>query len=41
MVFDALLLPIRHVIDLQKKKAANGMLLAAFKLAFGGLGSIE
>ncbi len=40
MVFDALLLPIRHVIDLHKKKAANCMLLAAFKLAFGGAGGI-
>jgi hypothetical protein len=28
------------VIDLHKKKAANGMLLAAFKLAFGGAGGI-
>jgi hypothetical protein len=41
MVLDALLLPFRQVIDLQKKKAANGMSLAAFKLASGGLGSIE
>ena len=40
MVLYALLLPIRHVIDLPKKKAANGMLLAAFKLAFGGAGGI-
>jgi len=29
---------IGKAIDLQKKKAANGMLLAAFKLAFGGAG---
>jgi hypothetical protein len=26
---------IAEALDLQKKKAANGMLLAAFKLAFG------
>jgi len=32
---------IIKTLDLQKKKAANGMLLAAFELAFGGLGSIE
>jgi len=38
MVFDALLLPIRRVIDLPKKKAANGMLLAAFELVYGGAG---
>jgi hypothetical protein len=38
MVFDALLLPIRHVIDLPKKKAANGMLLAAFVMRYGGAG---
>ena len=30
----------RQVIDLQKKKAANCMLLAAFKLASGGAGGI-
>jgi len=29
---------ISKTLDLQKKKAANGMLLAAFKLAFGGAG---
>jgi hypothetical protein len=29
---------LRQVIDLNKKKAANGMLLAAFELAFGGAG---
>jgi hypothetical protein len=31
---------LRQVIDLNKKKAANGMLLAAFELAFGGAGGI-
>jgi hypothetical protein len=30
--------PVKQVVDLHKKKAANGMLLAAFKLASGGAG---
>jgi hypothetical protein len=31
-----LVISISKTLDLQKKKAANGMLLAAFKFAFGG-----
>jgi hypothetical protein len=33
-----MIISISKTLDLQKKKAANGMLLAAFKLAFGGAG---
>jgi len=29
---------VKQVIDLHKKKAANCMLLAAFKLTYGGAG---
>ena len=38
--WNSLTLLIKQVIDLHKKKAANCMLLAAFKLAFGGAGGI-
>jgi len=33
-----MVISISKTLDLQKKKAANGMLLAAFKLSFGGAG---